>query len=110
MKDMTLDEFVELEDEMFGYGYGTGEKYTLATLKDIMANLEQNKRSYNCAVLEDKLGGRVAWLMINALIKADVFDYGISTRTGWLTGKGEALRNFLEKYTEDELYEILLAV
>jgi len=99
--------YLAIEDKLFGFGYGTGEQYTLQALKGIMNNLNSDKRTYDFELFEQHLTPTIAWLMINALCRVDIFDYGTSPRFGWLSEKGEELRDFLEKHTIDELCEIL---
>lgn len=96
--------FIDWESETFGYGYGTGEVYTLKALKDFYDCLING--SYDYRQLEKKLGKTVAWLMINILCKADIIDYGTSPRFGWLSTKGELLKDFIEHKSVNELYKI----
>ena len=101
----TIDEsFLDWESEAFGYGYGTGEEHTLGALRDFMLAIPE--RQYDYEVLENALTPRVAWLMINALCKDGVIEYGTSPRYGWLTPAGERLRAYVLSKTVDELYEI----
>jgi len=98
------DSFRDWESEAFGYGYGTGEPHTLGALHDFMATIPE--RQYDYEVLEHVLTHRVAWLMINALCKDGLIEYGTSPRYGWLTPAGERLRAYVLSKTVDELYEI----
>ena len=100
-------QFIDWENSVFGYGYGTGEKHTLKALKDFFNSLED--RRYHYEELENKLTPIVAWLMINILCKADIIEYGTSPRNGWLTKKGEELKDFLKTKTEDELYTLVMS-
>lgn len=102
----TLDEyFSDWEGHVFGFGYGTGEMYILPALKDFFGNLE-NGRSYDHRNLEKQYGPLSAWLIINILCRADILEYGTSPRFGWLTKKGERLRDFVSDKDADSLYEM----
>ncbi len=107
MTEKTIEQyFLDWESETFGFGYGTGEEYTLKALKDFFKLLEKDK-SYDHQVLEKEIGGTVAWLMLNILGHADLIEYGTSIRYGWLTEKGEALKKFVDTKTVDELYKLI---
>ncbi len=109
MKELTNKYFKDWENHVFGFGYGTGEKHTLQALKDFI-NALNDGRSYDYEELEKKLGGQVAWLMINILGHADIIEYGTSPRHGWLTyGKGDLLPAFLKDKSVDDLYDICFA-
>lgn len=103
------EQFIDWEGEVFGFGYGTGEEHTLKVLRSFMDSLE-NGRSYDHENLEKKLGATVAWLMINILCKADILEYGTSPRYGWLTEKGEKLKNFIGNKSVDDLYNLVTRV
>lgn len=104
--EKTLDQnFKDWEADVFGFGYGTGEEYTLKALKDFFRFSEKDG-SYDYTVLEKELGGTVTWLMINILGHADVIEYGTSPRYGWLTTFGKRVKDFVESKSEDELYEL----
>lgn len=108
----TLKEyFRDWEAYVFGFGYGTGEQYTIPTLKRFMELLYPNDSGnnpscYDHESLEKELTPTVAWLLINIFCKDDVIEYGTSARYGWLTEKGNLLKDFINKYTSEELYEI----
>lgn len=105
---VTDKNFIDWEGEIMGYGYGTGEKYTLKVLINFMSALE-DKRSYNYKIVEKKLGKTSTWLLINILCKDDILEYGTSPRYGWLTSKGELLREYLDDKSLDELYGIVMS-
>ena len=100
--------FIDWESETFGYGYGTGEQYTLAALKGFFDNLEEDRLS-RYEQMERSFTPTVAWLMINALCKCDVLEYGTSPRYSWLTKRGEILRDYLKIKTVGKLYEICMS-
>lgn len=102
------DSFRDWESDVFGFGYGSGEEPVLTALKGFIACLYDSKdaRSYDYAKLETVLTPAVTWLLINALCHADIIEYGTSPRFGWLTRKGERLRDFIGSHTIDELVEI----
>ncbi len=103
---LTDKHFVDWEGEVFGYGYGSGEPHTLSALMKFFAYLDK-QRSYDSDTMETWLGPEVFWLLINALIHADIIDYGTSPRGGWLTVKGEVLRDYLGQNTVDGLCDLL---
>lgn len=74
-------------------------------MKWFFDNLEDN-RSYNHETLVEHFGGLAAWLWINTLCEADILEYGRSPMYGWLTEKGERLRDYLKDKSVDEIIEI----
>lgn len=103
------EQFIDWESAVFGFGYGTGENYTLKALKQFF-DLLTDDRSYDYEMLEKAMTPTVAWLMINILARADIIEYGTSPRFGWLTEKGEKLSKYLQTKTVDALYEIVMRV
>jgi len=56
----TIEEyFYDWEAHVFGYGYGTGEPYTLQALKDFLA-LCPDSLGYDYKAMEEKLGPTTA--------------------------------------------------
>lgn len=105
----TLDEyFRDWEGHVFGFGYGTGEEFTLGALLAFFSLLKDG-RTYDYKDLENGMTPPVAWLMINILCRADVVEYGTSPRFGWLTRKGERLRDYLAGKTLDQVLEVIPA-
>lgn len=105
----TLEEyFRDWEGDTFGFGYGSGEEHTIPALKSFLELCIEPPlgHSYNYTKLEAALTPAVAWFLINALCKADIIEYGTSPRYAWLTGKGERLKEFVSKYTAEQLVEI----
>lgn len=99
------DHFHDWESCVFGYGYGTGEHHTLPALHKFFSEFHEG--SYDYARLTEALGPVVTWLLINALCKADILEYGTSARYGWLTNDhGRELAHFILRHTPEELYEI----
>lgn len=104
----TLDSyFTDWVHEVFGFGYGTGERPILTALKDFLA-LCPESGCYDYEVLEKGVTPTVAWLLINGLCDhdVDVFEYGTSPRYAWLTNKGKRLKAFVASKTVDELIEL----
>lgn len=97
------ESFRDWEASAFGYGYGTGEGPVLDALRTFMEAIPE--RVYDYEVLEKACGEQVAWLLINALCKDDVIEYGTSPRYGWLTPAGERLRAYVVSKTAQELYD-----
>lgn len=91
----TNDFFADWESHVFGYGYGTGEPHVLLALKRFFAAIPEDGTSYEYDRLEEACTPQVAWLLINALARADVIEYGTSPRFGWLTRNGKALADFV---------------
>ena len=102
------DNFVDWESWVFGFGYGSGEEYTLNALKTFFATVGRLNlpNAYESGALEKALTPTVAWLLINTLCHADVIDYGTSPRFGWLSREGEALKLFTDSHSLEELYNI----
>ena len=105
-----LDElqFTDWETRVFGAGYGSGELPILKAVK-VFFDLLEGKRNYSHEVLEEKLGGTITWLLINAFDKGNVIEWGTSARFGWLTSSGEYVRDFIKDKTAEKLYEIVMA-
>lgn len=100
------DFFSDWESHVFGYGYGTGEAPVLMAVRGFFDAFEEDGRSYRYEKLEQALGVRVAWLLINTMAHADVIEYGTSPRYGWLTDSGSALGVFVRSKTLDELVDL----
>jgi hypothetical protein len=101
--------FVDWEADAFGFSYGTGEPHILAALKTFLA-LTPFGQSYQFEMLEQVLTPTVAWLMINALCKCDIVEYGSSPRYGWLTEGGKQLRAFVGQRTVEELVTLVTSI
>ena len=100
MSDKTIDEyFCDWESHVFGYGYGTGEEHIFSGLKRIMATIPETDQ-YDYREFEESVGHLSAWLFINILCKHDIFEYGTSSRFGWLTDSGKVLKKYLEETAE----------
>lgn len=99
------ENFADWEGSVFGFGYGSGEEHVLLVLKAFFAaiGMEASLDRYDYRRLEATLTPPVAWLLINALCRADVIEYGTSPRYGWLTPQGKALAAFIEPRTAEEL-------
>ena len=102
---MTNEQFKEWESEVFGYGYGTGEEYTLATLKKFFTFFPE---SYDYEKAENLLGKETFWLLLNILCRADVIEYGTSPRYGWYTEKGKEVLAFVKEKIVQEMYDIVM--
>lgn len=102
----TLDDyFSDWEGHVFGFGYGTGEEHIIPALFQLFHNLKDD-RTYDYQELEQMFKPLSAWLLINVLCRADIFEYGTSPRFGWLTSKGERLRDFVKSKNIEQLYEL----
>lgn len=107
----TLEEyFRDWEGNAFGYGYGSGEMYTIPALKKFLELCNEGiyGNSYDYRKLEEALTGEVAWLLINTLCKhnINIIEYGTSPRFAWLTDNGIRLKEFVDKHTAEELITI----
>lgn len=102
----TLEEnFTDWESNAFGFGYGTGEEYTITALKTFFSAIGRagSPNAYDYEVLEKAVTPTVAWLLINILCGCNIIEYGTSPRYGWLTSEGERLKEFIDSKTADEL-------
>lgn len=109
---VTDKHFRDWESHVFGYGYGTGERYVIGALRTFLGACRTDGKPgtpprYDYRELETALTPATAWLLINALIRVDVAEYGVSPRYGWLTASGEALRGYMLARTTDQLLEVL---
>lgn len=106
---LTSKHFIDWESNLFGFGYGTGEEYTLNALKDFLGLCKPYGESafYDHEELEAKLGATAAWLLINTLCHDDLIDYGTSPRYGWLTERGVLLKEFVDRHTAERLCEMV---
>lgn len=104
---ITDKDFIDWENHYFGFGYGTGEQYTLPALKAFLAHCDGDTNEiYDYEVLEKELGPAVAWLLINILCHADIIEYGTSPRCGWLSKKGKMLKEYVDLKSVDDLYDL----
>ena len=103
-RDIDQD-FVDFMGAYFGYGYGSGEEYWFPAIKKFFELLEE-ERNYDHEKLTKELGGLGAWSLINTFCEADILDYGTSPRHGWLSEKGERLRDYLADKSVDDLIGI----
>jgi len=104
---VTEKHFRDWYQDVLGYGYGTGEEYTLPALRGFFEILKDG-RSYEYKDIEKKLGGLGAWLLIGVLCGCDIIEYGCSPRYGWITPKGEKVRDFVLSKSELELFDIAM--
>lgn len=104
-KIMTDKHFIDWESNTFGYGYGTGEIHTILVLKKFFINLPKDGQ-YNYEKMEEALGAEQFWLLLNILCHADIIDYGTSPRYGWLSDKGQILREYVDSKSATDLYEL----
>lgn len=110
----TLDDyFADWESSIFGFGYGSGEEYTIPALKRFMElcipnDSGNNPSCYDFQILEKELTPTVAWLLINILCHDDIIEYGTSPRFGWLTDRGNLLKDYIQNHTIDQLYEVTM--
>lgn len=98
--------FTDWESYTFGYGYGTGEYYTVRALMDFLSLCNNETGGYDYQALEKAMSGVAVWLLINILCGARIIEFGTSPRYGWLTPEGRALKTFINSRTADELYEL----
>jgi hypothetical protein len=105
--------FADWQGYVFGFGYGSGERHTLAAVKMFFATVGEGESSdrqhcYDYQKLEAVLTPTVAWLLINTFCHhtVDVIEYGTSPRYGWLTTEGRALKTFIDLQTLDQLVEL----
>jgi len=107
----SLDQaFVDWEESVFGFGYGSGEEHVIKALRVFFEHTPPNEaesRCYDYTVFEKELGGSTAWLLLNALGHADIIEYGSSPRFGWLTEHGYRLRSYILSRKLNELLGIL---
>ena len=90
---MTDNEFREWENDVFGFGYGTGEQSIMQALHRFFSLFEgEDNPYYRSTVMEQYLGHPTTWLLINALCRCDAIEYGTSPRNGWVTPTGKDLR------------------
>jgi hypothetical protein len=108
MSKTAIEAFRDWEGDTFGFGYGTGEDHIVPALKVFLATIPANG-AYDYRSLENALGATVAWLLINALCRADIIEYGTSPRHGWLTPQGKQLRDFVASKSVDELVDMTCA-
>jgi hypothetical protein len=97
--------FIDWENHVFGFGYGTGERYTIGALKNFLAEVP-SRGAYDYVVLNAAVGADVAWLLINILCRHDIIEYGTSPRYGWLTPQGTALKEFILSRSLDDLEKL----
>ena len=99
------EHFRDWESFVFGFGYGSGERHILSSLKIFFSNIPV-EGNYDYCGLEVACGDSTAWLLINILCKNDIIEYGTSPRFGWLTKQGKELKTFIDQNDIDALTEI----
>lgn len=101
--------FADWESHVFGFGYGSGERPVMRSLKMFFSAVgdERGPNSYEYKRLEGACGDSIAWLLINTLADNDIIEYGTSPRYGWLTKEGEQLKAFLDSKNVDELVDVV---
>lgn len=99
------DYFRDWERHVFRYGYGTGEDHIIPALKAFMAAVP-SAGGYDYRTLEVAVGPVPAWLFINRLHAAGLFDYGVSPRFAWLTMEGLRLKSYLDTNEAAALIDI----
>lgn len=107
---MTNAEFTQWESDTFGYGYGTGEAIILPVLQTFLAacrNKDGGGSNYSYERISDEIGAIPTWLLINILARTGIIEYGTSPRYGWLTSKGEELREFVCFHSVMELCDLI---
>lgn len=103
----TLEQnFADWEGSTFGYGYGSGEPHIVPAVKRFLGLCKVKPATYAYEDAEQIFGAVSAWLLINALCRADIIEYGSSPRYGWLTKEGLRLRDFMYDRTAEQLVEI----
>jgi hypothetical protein len=105
---VTDKHFIDWENHVFGYGYGSGEMPIIGALKDWFDQLEEGRR-YDYTLMERAIGPLATWLLINALAHANIIGYGTSPRFGWISEKGEKLRAYMAGRTTDQLYDLVMS-
>lgn len=95
--------FADWEAYAFGYGYGSGEDHVIPLLQKFISLIPDGVYDYR--LLEKELGGPVTWLLINALCRVDIIEYGTSPRGGWLTEQGRSLKKYLSENAGEPLIE-----
>jgi hypothetical protein len=102
----TIDQhFLDWESTVFGFGYGTGEEFTIPAIRTFFdaCPMEGN---YDHKLLEDRLTPTVAWLLINTFAHADIIEYGTSPRFGWLSATGKQLKEYLHGKSTRYLFKV----
>lgn len=107
MNKLTDKNFIDWFSENFGYGYGTGECYTIPALRKFIKECPEDG-NYDYKVLEQKCGDVTAWLMMSVMCREGILEYGTSPRYGWLGEKGKMLREYMLNKTSDELYDLVM--
>lgn len=109
LNDFTYEQIQEMQ-ELFPFecGYGTGEQYTIPIMYKFMELLAE--RSYDFQVMSVAFGEVTTWVLIELLARCDLIDWGTSSRFGWITERGEQLRDMMRKFTQEEMYEIVTAI
>lgn len=100
------DYWADWESYVFGFGYGDGEAHIVPLLKRFFSAIPASG-TYDYRILESLVGAEQTWLLINILCSADIFEYGSSSRFGWLTEYGVKLKAFIEKHSAEALIAMI---
>lgn len=105
---ITNKHFTDWESEVFGFGYGTGEDYTIPALRKFFEVVGPDGYWYED--LERELTPTVAWLLINILCRGgntNIIEYGTSPRGGWLTENGKLIQEFLRGKSDEDIFKAI---
>lgn len=105
--ERTLDSyFRDWYEEVFGYGYGSGEPHILSVIREFMRCICDDGK-YDYEHMEQTLGGPVAWLLIDTFCRKNIIEYGTSPRVGWFEPEGMAVREYVNSKSLDDLVRIV---
>lgn len=107
---ITDKHFIDWENEIFGFGYGSGERPIIQALQAFFSMCKESEfgyPEYDYRILEKEMGSWTTWLLINLFCKSGIIEYGTSPRFGWLDTKGRLLKEYLENKTTQELVDLI---
>lgn len=107
MKKLTNKNFIDWFSENFGFGYGTGEEYTIPALKGFLETCP-NQGNYDYEEIEKKIGKAETWFLMNVLCSKRIIEYGTSPRYGWLDTRGVLLKEYISEKNQEELYDLVM--
>lgn len=107
--EKTIDDyFCDWESDTFGYGYGTGEDFTIPALQQFIGSIpESGCYDYKDLPKKSGLSELETWLFINIMCEANIIEYGTSPRYGWLSKCGKRLKEYLEDKAPESIFHII---
>lgn len=102
--------FASLCSDKLGWGAYGGDEALYPALRSFLMWCTPSEGSgvpaYDYRDVSEVIGAAAAWLLVYALVRADLVEYGTSPRFGWLTPEGCWLRDYVKNRTPEQLADV----